>query len=436
MNVRTRIATLLSIVLLAVLSLPAVAQNLNTSNLTTSPYNRFGYGHLGSLGNSVTRSMGDVGIAIRSNQYTTLANPASLTVIDTLTCIFQVDLDAQFGTYREGSLTDRKWDAGFSGMSFQMPLWRNFAMSLALTPYSMVGYSYGSTDKVPVISPTSKHDTLSYASAHSGVGGINNFMMGLGWRPFRTKTQEASIGVNAGWLFGTLSHDAMITTSSQASGTSIHYSASVSGLFLQFGAQFTYHLNATRSLILGATFSPQLNLSVDSEALKYSSTDSIAVTNRYRSSVKLPQRIGVGLTYNVARKLTVSAEAELTSWSKVQGLNSEMQSQEDLFRDVRRVALGIEYQPKVLTNNYFKVCHYRAGFSAKDSYINVGSSNLKEFGANLGVSLPVNKRSAINLGVGYSALRPGDGNLVKEDYLTLNLGLTFNEMMFFRNRLR
>lgn len=435
MNVRTRIATLLSFVVLAIMSLPVVAQNLNTSNLTTSPYNRYGYGHLGSLGNSVTRSMGDVGIAIRSNQYTTLANPASLTAIDTLTCIFQVDLDAQFGTYREGDLSDRKWDAGFSGMSFQMPLWRNFAMSLSLTPYSMVGYNYGSDGKVAVDSPITKHDTLSYASSHSGVGGINNFMMGIGWRPFRTKRQEASLGVNAGWLFGTINHSAQITTSSQATGTYISYEATVRGLYLQFGAQYTYRLDATRSLTLGATFSPQLNLSTDTEALKYS-TDSITIDNRYRSSVKLPQRLGVGLTYNVARKLTVTAEAELTSWSKVQGLNSEMQAQEDLFHDVRRVALGFEYQPKVLTNNYFKVCRYRAGFSAKDSYIKVGNQSLMEYGVNLGMSLPVNKRSALNFGVGYSALRPGSDSMVKEDYITLNLGVTFNEMMFFRNRLR
>jgi len=435
MNVRTRIAALFSIVLLAITSLPVVAQNLNTSNLTTSPYNRYGYGHLGSLGNSVTRSMGDVGIAIRSNQYTTLANPASLTAIDTLTCIFQVDLDAQFGGYREGDLSAHKWDAGFSGMSFQVPLWRNFAMSLSLTPYSMVGYNFGSSDKMAVESPVTKHDTLSYASAHTGVGGINNFMMGIGWRPFRTKRQEASLGVNAGWLFGTINHSAQVSTSSQASGTYISYEATVRGLYLQMGAQYTYHLNAIRSLTLGATFSPQLNLSVNSEALKYSS-DSITIDNRYRSAVKLPQRVGVGLTYNVSRKLTVSAEAELTSWSKVQGLNSEMQAQENLFRDVRRVALGFEYQPKVLTNNFFKVCRYRAGFSAKDSYIKVGNSNLKEYGVNLGMSLPVNRRSALNLGVGYSALRPSKDNLVKEDYLTLNLGITFNEMMFFRNRLR
>jgi len=435
MNLRKLVAALLSLVLVTFLALPVVAQNLNTSNLTTSPYNRYGYGRLGSLGNSVTRSMGDVGIAIRSNQYTTLANPASLTAIDTLTCIFQCDLDAQFGTYSEGSSKDRKWDAGFSGMSFQVPLWRNFAMSLSLSPYSMVGYYYGTSDDIAIESPTIRHDTLSYSSTHSGVGGINNFMMGIGWRVFNTKMQQASIGVNSGWLFGTIRHDGNVNTSSQANGTYIAYEATIRGLYLQLGAQYSVKFNATRSLTLGATFSPKLNLSTDTESIKYS-TDSISLNNRYRNSVKLPMRAGVGLTYNVARKLTVSAEAELTRWSEVQGLNSQMNAQEGLFNDVKRFAVGVEYLPKVVTNNYFKACRYRAGLSAKNSYLKVGNADLNEYAATLGMSLPVNKRSALNLGVGYSTLRPSTDNLVTENYLTLTLGITFNEMMFFRNRLR
>lgn len=435
MNIINRVATLIALLLLVFGAGSVSAQNLNNSNLTTSPYNRYGYGRLGSMGNSVTRTMGDLGIAVRSNMYTTLANPASLTVIDTLTCIFQVDLDAQFGTYKEGSATDRKWDAGFSGMSFQVPLWRNFAMSLALNPYSMVGYSYGTTQSEPIYSPTIKHDSLVYSSTHNGVGGINQFMMGLGWRMFRNKRQEASIGVNAGWLFGNIQHNGTLVTSSQAQGTYFSYDAVVRGLSLRFGAQYTYNLNATSSITVGAVYSPKLNLSVNSETLKYS-TDSITLDNRYRNAIKLPQSMGVGLTYSVTRKFLISAEAEITKWSEVQGLNSEMTAQEGLFNDSKRVALGFEYQPKTVTNNYFKICRYRAGLTAKTSYLKVNGASLNEYGVNAGMSLPVNKRSAINFGVGYNLLDPSDSGLVKENYLTFTLGLTFNEMMFFRNRLR
>ena len=197
MNLQRHAVTFIVLALFAMTMTPMVAQNLNTSNLTSSPYNRYGYGRLGSMGNTVTRSMGDVGIAIRSNQYTILANPASLTAIDTLTMIFSVGLDAQYGMYSENGSNSHKWDAGFSYMSFQMPLWRNFAMSLSFTPYSMVGYYYGTSDSVAIHSATVRHDTLSYSSLHQGLGGVNNFMLGLGWRVFHNKHVDFNVGANA-----------------------------------------------------------------------------------------------------------------------------------------------------------------------------------------------------------------------------------------------
>lgn len=426
-------AALLTLVIMAMANM-SVAQNLNNSNLTSSAYNRYGYGRLGSRGNTVTRSMGDVGLAVRSSQYTTLSNPASLTAIDTLTMIFTVGLDAQFDTYREGDNTKRNWDAGFSYMSFQMPLWRNFAMSLSLTPYSMVGYNYGTSSKTDLQSPTVSHDTLAYASTHSGVGGINNFMMGLGWRALRTKRMEANLGVNVGWLFGTIQHDGILATSSQSTSTYLTYGADIRGLFLEVGAQYTYHLDASRSITLGGTFSPKLNLSANTQSLKYSS-DTILVTDRFRSATKLPSKWGVGLSYNIARKLTIAAEFETTQWSQIAGLDPELQAAEGIFNDTQRAALGAEWQPKTMTNSIWKASRYHAGFSTQSSYLKVNGSTLREVSANLGISMPVNKRSFLDFSVGYSALRPSSG-LVREDYITLSLGITFNEMMFFRNKLR
>jgi len=435
MNLQRLAATVLLMVLVAMVSPFLVAQNMNSSNLSSSPYNRYGYGRLGSLGNAVTRSMGDVGIAIRSNQYTTLANPASLTAIDTLTMIFSVGLDAQYGKYSEDGATSSKWDAGFSYMSFHMPLWRNFAMSLSFTPYSMVGYYYGTQDSIVMQSATVRHDTLAYSSIHQGLGGINNFMLGLGWRAFHNKHIDFNVGVNAGWLFGSIEHNGNLSTSSQANSTFISYDATVRGLHLQFGAQYTQRINATHSFTIGGTFTPRLNLSVDTEALKYS-TDTVSVDNRYRSAVKLPMKWGVGVSYNIARKFTVSAEYEKTMWNEVAGLNSELQAEDGVFNNTHRFAAGVEYQPKVLTNKYFKICRYRAGFSGKTSYLKVNGQSLREFSGNLGMSMPINRRSALDLGVGYTTVRPKSGSMVEENYITINLGVTFNEMMFFRGRLR
>ena len=421
--------------LMVMLGSVSVAQNLNTSNLSHSPYNRYGYGRMGSLGNAVTHSMGDVGVAIRSNTYTNVANPASLTAIDTLTMIFSVGLDGQYATFRENDITEHSTDAGFSYMSFHFPLWRNFAMSLSLSPYSMVGYYYGGKQKQPIDSSVNKNDTLTLSSAYSGVGGINNMMMGIGWRLMHTKMNEASFGMNFGFLFGSIEHDAMLTTSQQATGTYVSHQMDAKGFMLGMGLQYTHRMNATKAFTLGATFQPQMNLSVDTHEMKYS-TDTVQVNDHFRSDIKQPMKVGVGFSYEIYRKLTLSAEYELTQWSKVKGFNADMLSEEGLFDDVHRLSIGAEYLPKVASRNYLQTCRYRVGFSTRNNYIRVKEASLREYMLNAGMSLPVNRRSAIDLGIGYTLLQPSEGSMVKENYLTFTLGVTFNEMMFFRNKLR
>lgn len=435
MNLLNKALALILMVMMTMIASVSVAQNLNESNLTRSPYSRYGYGKLGSMGNASTKGMGDLGIALRSNNYTTIANPASLTAIDTLTMIFSVGLDADYSYFSENGKTDHNWDAGFSYMSFHFPLWRNFAMSLSLTPYSMVGYYYGNTDKLPLQSPVNKHDTLLVQSEYNGVGGINNFMMGIGYRPWNTKMTELNLGVNFGFLFGSIRHTASAVTSSQANSTLVTHQLFTRGLYFKAGAQYTHRLNALRSITVGATFQPELNLSVDAEELKIS-TDTIQFYDEYRHMIKSPMSVGVGATYNVARQLTISAEYEFTKWSSVNSLNTDLNMSPDLFTDTHRITAGAEFIPRAGTNRFWQNCRYRVGASTKNSYMLIDDAKFREYAVNAGLSMPVNRRCFLDFSVGYNHVQPSKDNLLKENYLTFTMGVTFNEMMFFRNRLR
>ena len=437
MNFLKNTVSLIVVVLMAMISGVSVAQDTNPSNLTGSPYTRYGYGKIGSIGNAATRGMGDVGIALRTNNYTTLANPASLTAIDTLTMIFSMGLDADYSTFTENGKKDRTWDGGFSYMSFHFPLWRNFAMSLSLTPYTMVGYSYGSVDKTSVISPVNRHDTLSIGTIYDGVGGINNFMMGIGYRLWKNKMNDLSLGAQFGYLFGTIEHTVALTTSSQSNSTLVSHEMAIRGLLLKLGLQYTHSFNALHSLTVGATFQPKLNLSVDTEELKVS-TDTLTFNDEFRNDIKSPMKLGFGLSYSMARMLTLSADYEYTRWSEVSGLNTDLSASDglDIFNDTHRIAVGAEYIPRAGSNKFLQNCRYRLGFNTKNSYMLINQKKLRETAVSAGMSMPVNRRCFLDFGVGYSSLRPSDKSMLKEDYLTINFGVTFNEMMFFRNKLR
>lgn len=435
MNSIKNTVALIIMAVFAMIASTSVAQDNNPSNLTGSPYTRYGYGKLGSIGNAATRGMGDLGIALRSNAYTTLSNPASLTAIDTLTMIFSMGLDADYSTFTEDGLKDRKWNGGFSYMSLHFPLWRNFAMSLSLTPYTMVGYDYGAVDKIHLESAINKHDTLGIVRLYNGTGGVNNFMMGIGYRPYASKMKELSVGANVGFLFGTIEHTASVTTTSQANSTVVDHEMTIRGLYLQFGAQYTHRFNALRSLTVGTTFQPSLNLNVGTEEIKLS-TDTITVEDKFRSGVKAPMKLGLGASYSVARSLMVSAEYEFTQWSEVTGFKTDLTAAEEVYTNTHRFAVGAEYIPKAGSPHFWNNCRYRLGANTQNSYIQLGGSGLRETSVSAGLSMPVNRRCFLDFSFGYSHLQPSRSNVLKEDYLKFSLGITFNEMMFFRNRLR
>ncbi|MGL4292455.1 MAG: hypothetical protein ACRCSQ_02575, partial [Bacteroidales bacterium] len=93
--------------------------------------------------------------------------------------------------------------------------------------------------------------------------------------------------------------------------------------------------------------------------------------------------------------------------------------------------------PSLSSRNYLMRMRYRAGFHFSDSYIQVKDSRNKEMGLTLGLGLPLrNQKSMVNIGFEYVDVRPQNKAFLKESYLQLNVGLTFNEFWFFKNKLK
>lgn len=412
------------------------AQNQNPSNLTNSPYSRYGIGKLGSVGNVSTRAMGDMGIALRTNAYTNLHNPASLTAIDTLTMIFDAGIDAEMSTLSENGSQYTDWNAGFSYVSFHFPLWRNFAMSLSMSPYSVVGYEYGNEVGESIEGSLTPNDSLFYSSVYAGTGGLQKMMAGIGWRPWRNKSNELNVGVNVAYIFGNVAHGGSISISSgQGQNTVVTREFTARGMELELGVQYTRMISANRNLTFGALFSPKTVMKVDATNMKFSNTDTIQYD--VKSNLTTPMKIGAGVTYNIDRKMTVGLEYSFENWSNIAGLDANLSKSDGIYKNISKFAAGIEYQPKLYDQNYLKTCRYRAGLNVKNSYIELYGSQNTEYTISVGAGFPIQKnRSFLNFSAEYVRLEPSKSGLLSENYLRFSLGLTFNEIMFFRNRLK
>ena len=431
------VISLLVVLCFAFLGTDALAQNTNPSNLTTSPYTRYGFGKLGSAGNASTHAFGDLGIALRTNQYTNLSNPASLTAIDTLTMIFDTAVDAELFTMSENGTRESDWNAGFSYMTFHFPLWNRFAGAIAYSPYSVVGYEYGNEVKEPIDNSIVVNDSLSYNNIFSGEGGLQHFQLSMAWEPIKTKKHQLNVGATLGYICGNVNHTGYVyVLSGQANSTYVNRSFSVTGLDLDLGVQYSQLINASDVLTLGATFSPSMNLHSTSEVVKFSGTDSVGENLKSRMTLHTPVKYGFGVSYQHDHRLTLLADFSMQEWKKVSGFDSNLNAKDDAYNNVTKCGVGVEYKPRLYSNNYFKTCLYRAGATYGTSYINTNGSKNKEYSVSCGIGLPTNKRSIFNLSAAYTHVAPSGSNMLKEDFLHFTVGITFNEIMFFRGRLR
>lgn len=431
------VTKLLFAVCLAAAASSLYAQNNNPSNLTSSPYTRYGLGKLGTRGNAATRALGDLGIGLRTNLYTNMHNPASLTAIDTLTMIFDTAVDAELFSMKENGNRESDWNAGFSYMTFHFPLWNRFAGAISYSPYSNVGYEYGNVSKIPIDNSVSVNDTLVFQNAYSGNGGLQHFQLSLAWEPIKTRTQQLSLGANVGYIGGVVNHSGYVYVSSgQANSTNVSREFSVNGWDFDFGVQYTRLINSTNNLTVGATFSPSTKLHSKNKVVKYSGSSANGSPLSSSLSLKTPMKYGVGFSYQYDRRLTVLADYNFENWANVSGFDSNLKENADAYNNVSKFGVGAEFKPRQYSSNYFKTCLYRAGVSFQNSYININGSQNNEFSVSAGIGMPTNKRSIFNITAAYTHVAPSNNNMLTEDFLHLTLGITFNEIMFFRGRLR
>jgi hypothetical protein len=414
----------------ALVTVGVKAQDMNPSNNGNTPYSRYGYGRMAESTVVRNRAMGGIGIGLRSNQQTNTMNPASYTAIDSLTFLFDFGMNAQLAKFKEAGASQKEWNGGLDYLELQFPMGKHFAASFGLQPYSYVGYSYGKTDTIFAQVSTSQIDTVAYQQAYTGNGGLNKVYLGVGFQP----AKWISVGVNAGYIYGDISNNFAVSFDDASTTTYSYQTMSARALDLEFGIQLTHTFARKHTVNLGAIFAPKMNMWVDANDIK---TTTSTVTDTINTTLAVPQKWGVGFTYVYDNRLTIGADYKVEKWSDIKGFDSYMQVKENLYHDVTKASFGLEYIPSLMSRNYFQRVRYRAGVNYHESYIKVGDSRNKEYGFTFGLGMPLrNQKSMVNFALEYVKVKPTDKALLSENYLTLNVGLLFNEFWFFKNKLK
>lgn len=386
-------------------------------NGINSPYSRYGFGVLADQNMSVNRQMGGLGYALRSNRFINLLNPAAISAVDTLTMMFEGGFSLQNVNFNENGKKINARNAAFDYLAMQFRLRKGLGMSIGFLPYSNVGYSFSNTEKIDI-----DGNSITATDSYNGTGGIYQPFVGLGWSPIK----NLSVGVMASYIYGDISHK-VVSSFSDANfdGRSRHYNIEASDYKLDFGVQYALNIGKNRSLTLGAIYSLGHDLNTDAEVVEQTGTHT-ADTTRINNGFKLPHTLGIGAVYNYNDNWKIGIDYTFQKWNGAdffgydKGINRS------------KISIGAEHSPNRPSKNILKMMNYRIGAYYAQPYTEVnGEKGCEEFGASLGFSMPVlNSRSLLHISGQYIHMNPKGAGMIKENYLRINIGITFTETWF------
>lgn len=395
---------------------------LRADNGMNSPYTRYGFGQLGTMELGVNKGMGGTGIGLQNNSQINLLNPASYAAVDTLTFLLDVGMSLHNTNFAEGGVKMNARNTTFDYLAMQFRLMPKLGMTISMTPFSNIGYNFSNTQTIR----DDEDGQVTTTNRYYGDGGLRQVTMGLGWSPLK----GLSVGTNLSYLYGEVYHyvynqynEATISTRTK------QYKADVTSYMANFGMQYQTIFGKNK-VTVGATYQLGHNIDDETYIIDLVSTESVVTSSDTLTTTPLsiPSGFGIGVSYTFDDRLTFAADYNTQHYStaKFFGMKGA---------NYHRASAGFEYIPERITRNLFRRTRYRAGIHYATAHYTVdGRPGPTEYGASIGIGLPImngwNAKSIINISGQAVHVRPGAPGMITENYLRLNIGLSFNESWF------
>ena len=403
---------------LLLLSLAATRPTLG--QVVTTPYSKQGYGLLGDNVSGIQRQMGGVGYAMQNGRAINVMNPASYSQVDSLTFLWDLGLELNNVWSSEGSKSGHNFGGGLDYVTAQFRIANRLGGSFGLLPYSSVGYQFYGTE-------------ATYTESRIGSGGLTQLYLGAGYEPVK----GLSLGVNVSYLFGTITNTNAISASSV---TTYQRVMEVRDWNLNLGVQYAAQVTPRDRLVLGLAWTPRKSMHGHAWGVVMDSQDSEADTLGYTSMgghYEQPHTLGVGVSYNRDGRWLAEVDFTYQNWKNakyhpIEGFESATWA----FDNRWRAAAGLQFSPNH-RSSYVGAMAFRMGVFYNHDYMNIAGNNVRDYGAAVGVGLPVPAgKTTVNLGVEWRHRTSSPTVMIRENYLNITLGVNFNELWFWKNKIR
>ena len=355
------------------------------AQVNNSIYTMFGVGQLLDNSFGINKSLGGTGIAFQSGVNINYLNPASYLGIVPNSYILEAGL---YGVSNKSendgtSQSDSKVNLNYFSLSVYFADW--WATSFGMIPFSNVDYEINSKDKI-------SGDLISLNKFYKGTGGLNQIYWGNSFRIF----DGLSVGFNASYIVGPITQIEKVESSENFIGYEIKNERTANSFYLDYGIQYSYN-SEDWLYTIGAIYGGSKKLkTTDDLVFTYNNADTELVQDEILD-IKVPQKFGLGFSIKKGRKFKAGFDYEWKNWSSINFSNPNTNT-----KNSNRYSIGVEYSPiKERKNSWFDTFTYRLGANYKNSYLEIDGTQIDSKAINLGLGIPYDKLSNINLAIEY-----------------------------------
>lgn len=435
-------------ILTGILGFVGLMGGLAAQNGFNMPFSQFGIG-TSDLPYTLPMAQRAGAVYTRSaNNYINPFNPASYASIESESFVFDMGLNLQLSTLRNGSQKVNDADGNLGYLAIGMPITKWWKLGAGLMPYSTMDYSSVSAQQ------GDGYGTMK--SIFDGTGGVNQVFVGSAFNIPAGKRVRLQAGFNVNYLTGRLeraiSYRFMGNDSTYYINSRRYKSTKVSNLTFDLGLQAWYNLGDKTVLGLGLTYKPYLDLTVNDLALiyTYSTSDESLIDTvfpargedaAFKSRLEQPQTIGVGLSLQYNKQWLLAFDATFGSWN---GMRYTEDTAHAIFGTsaigygpTSRYAIGLERMGNMDASSYWGRMGWSIGAHTTQGALRLtldGTEHtLNSWGVGAGISLPMRKgRSLLTISAGYSSM--GDTEILQRDVVTFGIAVSSCERWFVKRK--
>ena len=384
-----------------------------------SPYSFYGTGLNTFKGTVENRSMG--GISTMSDSiHINLKNPAAYADLDYTA--FTGGITYSSITLQNNTSEDQNTLTTVDYFAIGIPISR-LSIGFGLKPFTAVGYDIN-------------ENRDGIRRTFEGRGGMNDVYLSAGYK----LTDRLNIGATGSYKFGDIENRTVIFQQDVQFASREFNNTDLSSFNVNLGAQYSIKLNKRYELKASINYRPEFDIdaenSRDLAVVSFRNDGSEVPVNEVSSkltdsTIEMPTRLGLGLSIGKERNWGIGLDytfEEEPDFSSMPFNNRDNLS----YESTNSLKLGGFYVPRYNDpQQYFNRVNYKFGLRYDELPITISGEQVEELGISFGMGLPAGRIfTNANLGIEYGMRGKVSNNLVEEEFLSLFLSFSFNDLWF------